>query len=184
MSEVKSCEFRSSGPRNNHAAITAAEADSCRHPGFPGLDGPPSARRCRSAASSSAYEGKKRCPSRLEENMLLRPSFVAALATLLPPWPLFALTDADAGKIAEGIGSLAPSVIYAGLIVAAAVLLAGVVRTYGESPAPVGRFQLGAGAAGQDRVLDTRTGRLWERTSSSGEWVVVPVPWQLKRGKG
>jgi hypothetical protein len=77
-----------------------------------------------------------------------------------------------------------PIVIYSALIIGAAIFLAAVIRTYGENPAPVGRFQLGVGPGGQDRVLDTKTGRLWERPPGSSEWIAVAVPWQFKRGKG
>jgi hypothetical protein len=73
--------------------------------------------------------------------------------------------------------------IYAALIVACAILLVGVIRTYGENPAPAGRFQLGAGPGGQGRVLDTKTGRLWEQPAGSAEWAEVAAPWQLRRGK-
>jgi hypothetical protein len=77
--------------------------------------------------------------------------------------------------------------IIAALIVAAAIffgaVLAAFVRTFGEYPAAVGRFQLGVGPGGQDQILDTKTGRLWERAGGAAEWVEVAAPWRLKRGK-
>ena len=73
--------------------------------------------------------------------------------------------------------------IIAALIIAAAIFLGAVVRTFGENPAAVGRFQLGAGPGGPDRVLDTKTGRLWERVAGAAEWAEVATPWRLKRGK-
>jgi hypothetical protein len=52
------------------------------------------------------------------------------------------------------------TIIFAALIVAAAILLGAAVRTYGESPTPVGRFQFYGGAEGPCRVLNTKTGAL------------------------
>jgi hypothetical protein len=71
-----------------------------------------------------------------------------------------------------------PIMIYAALIVAAAVFLASVVRTYGENPnPPVGRFQFHEGPNGACRVLNTKTGAMWERQAGSGEWIHLNVPW-------
>jgi hypothetical protein len=73
-------------------------------------------------------------------------------------------------------------IIYAAIIVAAAIFLGAVVVAYGENPNPVGKFQFGCGPAGADRVLDTKTGRLWERVAGAAEWVEVTTPWRDKRG--
>lgn len=108
--------------------------------------------------------------------MLLRLFFAVLVAIFILPLPLYAATDADTGKIAEGVSVLS----YTALIVAAAILIGSVVRTYGERPSPVGRYQHGMGSGGQDRVLDTRTGRLWERALGSVEWVEVTGPWSKR----
>jgi len=77
-----------------------------------------------------------------------------------------------------------PPIIYAALIIAGTMLLAALIRTFGENPLAPGRFQFNSGPGGECRVLDTRTGKLWERAAGSTEWVTGEVPWRPQKGKG
>ena len=74
-----------------------------------------------------------------------------------------------------------PIVIYAALILAAAIFLGAVVRAYGENPNAVGRYQFHGGMNGECRLLDTKTGALWERSAGSVDWARIDGPWALKK---
>ena len=70
-----------------------------------------------------------------------------------------------------------------GLSVVIAVIFAAIIVTFGErqGTSPVGRYRFFQTGDGNSFLLDTRTGRLWERRTGSPAWSEnADVPWVAK----
>ena len=70
-----------------------------------------------------------------------------------------------------------------GLSVVIAAIFAAVIVTFGERQGtnPVGRYRFFQTGDGNYFLLDTRTGRLWERRAGSPAWSEnADVPWVAK----
>ena len=75
------------------------------------------------------------------------------------------------------------------IVVGFCLVFAAVIVAFGERRGfqPVGRYRLLPSGSGDCFLLDTKTGRLWERKNGSPEWSEnADVPWLAKsdRGKG
>jgi hypothetical protein len=74
-----------------------------------------------------------------------------------------------------------------GLSVVFAAVFAAVIVTFGERRAmsPVGRYRFFHTGDGNSFLLDTRTGRLWERRAGSPAWSEnADAPWITKADGG
>lgn len=70
--------------------------------------------------------------------------------------------------------------IILGLSVVVAAVFAAIIVTFGErqGTGPVGRYRFFQGGDGQGFLLDTKTGRLWERRAGSPAWSEDSgIPW-------
>jgi hypothetical protein len=70
-----------------------------------------------------------------------------------------------------------------GLSVVLAAVCAAIIVTFGERRAtsPVGRYRFSQAGDGNCFLLDTRTGRLWEKKAGSPTWSEnADVPWVVK----
>ena len=78
------------------------------------------------------------------------------------------------------------ALVIASVIVGFSIVFAAVIATFGErqGPSPVGRYRLFPSGEGGCFLLDTRTGRLWERKAGSPTWSEsAGVPWAAEVGR-
>jgi hypothetical protein len=71
------------------------------------------------------------------------------------------------------------AVILGSMIVSGSIVFAAIIAAFGErrEPGPVGRYRIFPVGEGTCFLLDTRTGRLWEKTGSSGWSEQAEAPW-------
>lgn len=98
-------------------------------------------------------------------------------------WPLAIVLNKSLGSE----GRMDTAVIVAAGLVGFSIVFAAVIVAFGErrEAHPVGRYRLLQTGIGDCFLLDTKTGRSWERKSGSPVWSEnADVPWMTRSHSG